>query len=130
MVMHRALFTWFILLVFFILLCLRLEARTHWNWFLIFLPLWIYDLIIFLEVIFKFVVTLVKYKQFKFGLEKHFLALVTALFLILGQIMLCLKLEYKSLELQLIHVLIPFWITLPLLIFAVVCSMVHQYSID
>lgn len=52
---HRALFTWFIILVFCICLCLRLESRTHWNYFIVFIPLWIFDAILLIYVIIKII---------------------------------------------------------------------------
>lgn len=52
---HRALFTWFVMLVFCICLCLRLESRTHWNYFIVFIPLWIFDVILIVYVIIKII---------------------------------------------------------------------------
>lgn len=52
---HRALFTWFILVVFSICLCLRLENRTQWNYFIVFIPLWIFDAILLIYVVIKIV---------------------------------------------------------------------------
>ena len=48
--LHRALFTWFLILVFLILLALRLDKRTHWNWFIVFIPMWFYDAILLLYI--------------------------------------------------------------------------------
>ena len=47
-VLHRALVTWFLSLVFLILLVLRLDGRTQWNWFIVFIPLWLLDSILLL----------------------------------------------------------------------------------
>ncbi|XP_050306324.1 transmembrane protein 60 [Anthonomus grandis grandis] len=116
MVMHRALFTWFILLLFFILLCLQLEGRTHWNWFLIFLPMWVYNVIILIDALFHIVAACLHEQFIELIKNKNLIPLVIVLFLIAGEIMLCLKLEYKALGLTITHVLIPFWILLPLLI--------------
>lgn len=114
--MHRALFTWFILLMFFILLCLRLEARIHWNWFLIFLPMWIYDLILLIDALFNISLRC-KHDTIKNLFKNKNILLIAVVFLkIATQITLCLKLEYKHLNLQLYHVLLPFWILIPILI--------------
>ncbi|KAK4329366.1 hypothetical protein Pmani_000277 [Petrolisthes manimaculis] len=48
--LHRALFTWFLLLVFLILLALRLDERTKWNWFIVFIPMWFYDAILLIYI--------------------------------------------------------------------------------
>nr|CAH7743631.1 unnamed protein product [Callosobruchus chinensis]CAH7750931.1 unnamed protein product [Callosobruchus chinensis] len=116
MVMHRALFTWFILLVFFILLCLRLESRTHWNWFLIFVPMWIYDLILLMNAIFNIFIRCKHETIRNLFKNENILLLVIVILKVAAQIMLCLKLEYKFLNLQVYHVLIPVWILLPILI--------------
>ncbi|KAK6960350.1 transmembrane protein 60, partial [Biomphalaria glabrata] len=42
-VVPKALFTWFLILVFFILLVLRVDEKVEWNWFIIFIPLWLLD---------------------------------------------------------------------------------------
>lgn len=116
MVMHRAIVTWFILLVFFILLCLRLELRTHWNWFIVFLPLWLYDVILILDALFNIFIHC-KNEAFKTILKnKNTLLVIIILLKVAAQIMICLKLEYKFLHLQVHHVLIPLWILLPILI--------------
>ena len=47
-VLHRALVTWFLSLVFLILLVLRLDGRTQWNWFIVFIPLWLPDSLLLL----------------------------------------------------------------------------------
>lgn len=52
---QRALFTWFILVFFLILLCLRLEQRIQWSYFLIFIPFWIYDLILIIWIVLELI---------------------------------------------------------------------------
>ena len=54
-VLHRALFTWFICLMFLILLVLRLDERVRWSWFIVFIPLWLYDSILLIYLIFSMV---------------------------------------------------------------------------
>lgn len=116
MVMHRALFTWFILLLFSILLCLRLESRTHWNWFLIFVPFWVYDLILLVDALFNiFIRCRVDTWSILFR-NKNILLVLMVFLKIAGQILLCLKLEYKIPALQIYHVLLPFWLLLSILI--------------
>ncbi|KAH8296875.1 transmembrane protein 60 [Drosophila serrata] len=91
---HRALFTWFIVLVFFILLCLRLEPRTNWNWFVTFTPLWIFDVIIIIYVIIKFIR---KWRNLNRLTDLLFLYkwnIAGVLLTIASQVMICLRLEY------------------------------------
>lgn len=115
MVMHRALFTWFILLLFFILLCLRLDERIRWNWFLIFLPMWLFDVVLTINALFNIVMHC-KHDNFSdLPKVKNSVVLLVIILKIVSQIMICLKLEYK-LNLTLYHVLIPFWLLLPVVI--------------
>lgn len=114
--MHRALFTWFILLLFLILLCLRLDGRMHWNWFLIFLPMWLYDVILSIIALFNLIINCKQDSAKELLKNEHNLLLLVVVLKVAAQIMICLKLEYKSLEMSLYHVLIPFWLLLPILI--------------
>lgn len=113
--MHRALFTWFILLVFSILLCLRLESRARWNWFLIFVPMWIYDLILLIDALFNIFIFCRRDNGGNLFKNKNILLVAVVFLKIAGQILVCLKLEY-NLILQIYHVLIPFWLLLSILI--------------
>lgn len=114
--MHRALFTWFILLLFFILLCLRLDGRINWNWFLIFLPMWLYDLVLSFDAGFNIIMHCKHQGIKELVKNKHNLLILIIILKIAAQIMICLKFEYKSLSIMLYHVLIPFWLLLPTLI--------------
>ncbi|XP_059607919.1 transmembrane protein 60 [Phlebotomus argentipes] len=122
---HRALFTWFIVLVFLILLCLRLETRTHWNWFVVFIPLWIFDAILLIYVLIKIVTKWRNLTRLKELLMQYQSYICTVLLKIAIQIMICLKLEYPSLELSIFTVMIPIWILLPATIAYVFMHMVR-----
>ncbi|GAB6018676.1 Transmembrane protein 60 [Chamberlinius hualienensis] len=54
-VLHRALFTWFLLLIFMILVVLRLDEKTSWNWFIVFIPMWIFDSVLLAYVLLKLI---------------------------------------------------------------------------
>lgn len=54
-VLQRALFTWFNLLIFLILLVIRLDQRIQWNWFIVFIPMWLYDQILLIYIVFNMV---------------------------------------------------------------------------
>ncbi|KAJ3596813.1 hypothetical protein NHX12_003213 [Muraenolepis orangiensis] len=45
---QRVLLAWVFSLVFLIMLVLKLDSKIHWNWFLIFLPVWTFDAILIL----------------------------------------------------------------------------------
>lgn len=114
---HRALFTWFMLLMFVILLVLRLDERVKWNWFLIFLPMWIFDGILIVYI------TFYMGSHCKNGFDTNDqtmgrkVAFLAGMFLKLSfQVLLCLRLQYYTAELNLYYVMIPAWILLIVLI--------------
>ncbi|KAM9816326.1 transmembrane protein 60-like [Syngnathus typhle] len=45
---QRVFLSWIFSLIFLIMLVLKLDAKLHWNWFLIFLPVWTLDTILVL----------------------------------------------------------------------------------
>lgn len=116
-VMHRALFTWFIFLVFMVLLCLRLESRTHWNWFIIFLPMWVYDSILLIYVLFH-LISHCKHgvEHIRSSLHKNILYVCAIVLKMAAQIVICLKLEYQSLNISIYHMLTPIWLLLPVIV--------------
>lgn len=116
MLMHRALYTYFIILIFFIMLCLKLESHKQWNWFFTFFPLWFHDLILLMDALFYLVIHCKHETLRNMPLNKDILVLVVVLLKILAQILLCLKLEYPKLNLEVYHVLIPVWLLFPILI--------------
>jgi hypothetical protein len=52
-VIHRALFTWFLVLLFLIFVALRVDSKTSWSWFVVFIPIWIYDCILLLYILYQ-----------------------------------------------------------------------------
>ncbi|XP_018023853.1 transmembrane protein 60-like [Hyalella azteca] len=50
---HRSLLAWFLVLVFLIFVGLRIDGRTHWNFFLVFVPMWLYDLFLVAFIVLK-----------------------------------------------------------------------------
>ncbi|KAF6735663.1 Transmembrane protein 60 [Oryzias melastigma] len=50
---QRVLLSWIFTLIFLIMLVLKLDSKIHWNWFLIFLPVWTFDAILILMLIVK-----------------------------------------------------------------------------
>ncbi|XP_075160807.1 transmembrane protein 60 [Haematobia irritans] len=106
---HRALFTWFIVLVFLILVCLRLDPRTHWNWFLVFIPLWVFDGILIIYVIIKIVRKWRNLKRLKELLIDYQFYIGGVLLKVASQLMICLCLEYPELEISIFVTMIPIW---------------------
>lgn len=110
---QRALFTWFITVVFLIMLCLRLEHRIMWSYFLIFIPWWTYDTILFIWIFIEL------YKRHKHhrvidSFKKYQYYIYGVLLKIASQIMICLKLEYDFFKLYIM--MIPIWLLIITLI--------------
>ncbi|ALC43745.1 CG13919 [Drosophila busckii] len=93
---HRALFTWFIVLVFLILLCLRLDPRTTWNWFVTFTPLWFFDCILIIYVIIKFIRKWRNLNRLTDLLFHYKWSIGGVLLTITSQVMICMTLEYPQ----------------------------------
>jgi len=134
-VLHRALLSWFLGLVFLILLVIRLDQRTQWNWFIVFIPMWIFDGSVLTYVGF-YVVNKCKHishdncvtrTQFwiTFKLPSKLQFVIAIVFKVAVQILLCLKLEIPSWELPLYYVFIPLWCIL-----AVVLSTITYHLIE
>ena len=112
-VLHRALFTWFICLIFLILLVLRLDERTRWSWFIVFIPMWLYDSMLLLYIVFN-MITYCKNghgRSFR-SMRRKIWYFTCAVLKLSAQIMLCLKLEGIA-EIKLYYLMIPLWLMLP-----------------
>lgn len=134
-VLHRALFTWFVILVFSILLVLRLDLRTQWNWFIVFIPLWIYDTILIVYVIVNIVTFCRNVHDSVWNPLRNKGWYVFGIILkMAAQIMLCLKLQYPAWKFSVYGIMIPLWILFPALIIDVFVTLLRQsrywYSIS
>lgn len=123
---HRALFTWFIVLIFCIFLCLRLTLHTQWNYFIVFIPLWIFDAILLIYVIIKIITKWRNLTRLKELLMSYQWYIAAVLLKIAAQIMICLKIEYPQLELSIYVTMIPIWILLPSTIIYVFVDLVKR----
>lgn len=112
--LRKALFTWFIYLVFLILLVLRLDEKAVWNWFIIFIPVWIFDFTVIVYVVFHMAthwkIRHDPYEQ-EWSMIRKIWSLIAILLKFAFQVILCLKLEYFH-NLASYYVLIPLWILL------------------
>ncbi|XP_075219575.1 transmembrane protein 60 isoform X2 [Lycorma delicatula] len=125
-VLHRALFTWFVLLVFLILIVLRLDSRTNWNWFIVFIPLWVYDSILLIYVFFNMMSHWKNgHDRLSNSVQRKIWYLFAIILKLASQIMLCLKLQNPSIHVSTYYVLTPLWILLPLLIIDVFFTLVR-----
>lgn len=125
-VLHRALFTWFVLLVFLILIVLRLDSRTNWNWFIVFIPLWVYDSILLIYVFFNMMSHWKNgHDRLSNSVQRKIWYLFAIILKLASQIMLCLKLQNPWIHISTYYVLTPLWILLPLLIIDVFFTLIR-----
>lgn len=115
-VLHRALFTWFVLLVFFILLVLQLEEKINWSWFAVFFPLWFYDVILILCIVFNML------SQCQSGLDrcsnsiqKKICYIIAVLCKITAQTLCCLRLN-QIIEISMFYIFMPIWVIMPVIL--------------
>ncbi|XP_034937140.1 transmembrane protein 60 [Chelonus insularis] len=114
-VLHRALFTWFELLIFLILLVLRLDQRIQWNWFIVFIPMWVYDSILLIYIVFNIISHCKNGHNQMEGLRRKAWHMIAVLLKLSVQLLICLRLEAPYWNLPAKAVLSPFLILLPAL---------------
>lgn len=113
---HRALYTWFVVLVFLILLCLRLESRNSWSWFLIFTPLWIYSAVLLIYISIKI---LSKWRNVLFRIStlkeifvEYRWSVGAVLLMLVIQFNICMLLESPHSTYSIFFVMGPTWVLL------------------
>lgn len=114
-VLHRALFTWFICLMFLILLVLRLDERVRWSWFIVLIPLWLYDSILLIYLVFSIISNCRNHHdRFLPTMRRKIWYILAIVLKLAAQVMLCIRLEDNGVKLSLLYVMIPVWIILPI----------------
>jgi len=119
-VLHRALFTWFIILIFLILVVLRLEQRVRWSWFIVFVPMWLYDCILLIYLIFL-MGSHRRMDRWQRRAVRHVIFMGALILKVSAEILLCLRLEGSGMKLY--YMMIPVWIGLPILTLDVFLSL-------
>ncbi|KAG5845678.1 hypothetical protein ANANG_G00141820 [Anguilla anguilla] len=93
------------------MLVLKLDEKVHWNWFLIFLPVWIFDAILLLMLVVKMAGRCKPGYDPRNGsqdLRKKAWYLVAMLLKLAFCLTLCARLEQLT-EIKLTIVCIPLW---------------------
>lgn len=143
---HRAIFIWFCLLIFIILLVLQLDRKVEWNWFVIFLPMWFLDSTFFGASMVRFTqivksrprttgstannnATQAALAAYGLKLKRATAAGVASIFVMAFQILLCIWLQYEEVKssLPLYYVMIPFWLFLMILLGDLSYRLVYMY---
>lgn len=123
---HRAVFIWLWLLIFLVLLVLRLDQKIVWNWFAIFFPMWVLNMVFTAYSIVNVIDQSRRFRQqsnaggttnntfrsptLRIDLRRSFTRLIGILLKLTFEICLCIKLEYDFVGFRLVYVMIPFWI--------------------
>lgn len=144
---HRAIFVWFWLLIFVILLVLRLDGRVSMNYFVVFLPMWVLDSAFFGASLVRFTQT-IKSRPRTTGsnnnsnsvavaahgtkLRRALGAALITVFALAFQILLCIKAEYGNEgnfaeSLAWYYVMIPFWLLLSVVLVDLTYRLVFIY---
>ena len=109
-ILHRSLFTCFSLLVFLILLALKLDKKVKWNWFLVFIPMWLFDSVIVIYITFKMTAQCKnRYNSGQVSMLRKVCYMSFVLLKMAFQVLLCMKLQYYNSEISMYYVMIPFW---------------------
>jgi len=109
----KALITWFLTLIFFILFVLRADETVLWNWFLIFIPLWMLDVVVIIYIVVNVIIHyrlpshLYRVDRNEMTMRRKFGLLSCCLLKMAFQLLLCLRLEQFSISVY--FVLIPLW---------------------
>uniref|UniRef100_UPI00358ED222 transmembrane protein 60 n=1 Tax=Myxine glutinosa TaxID=7769 RepID=UPI00358ED222 len=109
---HRVLMTWLFTMFFLVLVVLKLDNRAPWNWFLVFIPLWVFDLILLLILVVRLISNCrTGYDQAEVSLRKEVWYLVAMLLKVSFLLVLCFHLEgFTTAPLYLLF--IPLWLLL------------------
>lgn len=128
-VLHRALLTWCLVAVFLILLTLRLDEKTEWDWFIIFIPVWIFDFKVAVFILFRII------SHCKNRHDRSFMTMFQKLWYLLCvflkvafQILLCMKLQYYK-EINWFFVMMPLWALLAGMCSEVFFNLVWQRNV-
>ena len=111
-VLHRTLFTWMMSLIFFIMLVLKMDEKVNMTWFIVFIPMWFFDLCIIIYIVIHMITHCRSgHDRNEQSMAMKAKSLISIFLKIAFQILLCVKLDYVP-EIPLYYVFIPLWILL------------------
>lgn len=110
-VLHKVLLAWFLFTVFLVLLALRLDEKTDWNWFIVFVPMWAFDIKLFLYLTIRLMKSCKRRHENSREIRRRLWALFCLLLKSAFQICLCTRLQYAP-SFPWVFVALPLWILL------------------
>jgi len=125
---YRALCTWFFLVLFLVLLVLRLDEKVSWSWFIVFIPVWLLDVIVIVYIsIFVIRHCVTGNDPSGRSMLRKSGCVVCVLFKIAMQILICVRLEFVG-TMAAAFAIVPIWLLLIALIVDVSVSVVRRVS--
>uniref|UniRef100_A0A2R5LHW2 Putative membrane protein n=1 Tax=Ornithodoros turicata TaxID=34597 RepID=A0A2R5LHW2_9ACAR len=110
-VLHKVLLTWFLFTIFFILLALRLDEKTEWNWFLVFVPMWLFDVKLMLYIAVQLLSICRRRHDTPPTIRRKVWCLFCLLLKTAFQLGVCIRLQYTA-KIPWVFVALPLWIML------------------
>jgi len=108
----RALCAWFFLVMFLVVLVLRLDEKVLWSWFIVFIPMWLLDLIMIVYIsIFMIRHCASGNDPSRRSMLRKSYCIICVLFKIALQIFICIRIEYAS-KMAAAFAIVPVWLLL------------------
>ena len=107
----RCLVTWLCVVLVTIFILLHVDFTISWNWFLVFIPMWVYDLVVLIDLSLKLALRRrlsQSHSTQELNCARNIWRLVALTLKLTFQVLLCYHLEYGP-HLRLVFVMIPFW---------------------
>lgn len=108
----NCLVTWFSAIFFLIFVLLKVDGILSWNWFAVFIPMWIYDVVVIVDLSFKIALrkklARSQPNQPVNSISTNIWRLIASLLKLLFEALLCTYLQYDA-GLSLFYVMIPLW---------------------
>jgi len=124
----RALCTWFFLVLFLVLLVLRLDEKVLWSWFIVFIPMWLLDLIMIVYIsIFMIRHCATGNDPSGRSMLRKSYCIVCVLFKIAVQILICIRVEYVG-TMAVAFAVVPVWLLLVALTVDASVSVIRRVS--
>ncbi|CAG2182002.1 unnamed protein product, partial [Oppiella nova] len=96
-VIHRSLFTLLSVALFVVLIALKVDNKSEWNWFVVMAPMYVLDVVMTAMVAIKWLRPSQSYSNtmsWRRGLSKRLYCLTIVLCKLSFQVMSCLRLQY------------------------------------
>ena len=118
-IIQKSIATWALLSFFCSFIVIKLEGKSNMNWFLVFMPIWIFNSLLSVFGLIKLFQqsrrNSLPINQDNLLIIKKELIVISCIFLkSLFEVLLCLKLQYYS-SLSLFLVMTPLWILLTII---------------